>query len=217
MADTVADINVDVRGVLNDSQGLILTDSFLLPLINVAYRELQSSIRLNGISYIKETSGLIPVIAGANIIGIADLISPIELGERTPGSTESYIPMAKVEWEFDDIPLTNELRFWAWRENTIRLLGANVDREVKVKYYKGLAALTNNSSVIEISDARPWLSAKVAQSSCYALGANERAELMDEKIEILFNTFIANAVKESQSLGVRKKPFRRRDLVSHLR
>ena len=216
MADLVSDINTDVRGILNDSTGNILTESFLLPLINKAYREAQSKARLYGLSYIKEALGLVPVLATDTVITVADLISPIELSERAPGATTSYEPMTQLDWE-PDTTKTEKLRYWNWRENEIKIIGATQNREVRIKYNKGLPALTGNASVLALTDVRPWLANRVAALSAFSLGASERGLAIMEDSKDLYDTFIANAVKESQILGVRKKPFRRRNFVSYVR
>jgi hypothetical protein len=69
--------------------------------------------------------------AGAGISNFGELI---EIAERTPGTTESFVPMVELGTMTTTDPATT-LGWFEWREESFQFYGADVTREVRIRYY----------------------------------------------------------------------------------
>jgi len=204
------DVMVDVAAKLNDPSRSVYTNTVQLPFVGMANRELQILLELNGIPILKDKSVGIRVPAGAVEMPQypPDFIEPIILQERTYGSDEGFIDMEEREWVPDE-NLTNVLRFWVFQDNAIKLLGAKIDREVKMKYRRNLNPLTVAGSNLEIADSQPWLVARVCQMiENDVMNSPSRANERIMEVRDAKDNLIRKLLKNTQALGVRRRPYR---------
>ena len=211
MAVTAADALTECKFLLNDPSGNIYPDDRLIPLMQKAYRELQTKMLLNGISVVKEFTVLapIPVEIGNTALGDGsglptDLVYPIALSERPLGSTQLFADMKEEAWEIDAKPGIS-LVYWSWREEEIKFLGATTDREIRIKYMKGLSRITSAASPISVNNATTWLAARTAAIAAFVLGSNpSRAEGLNGDAAQALEDLLRYLVKRTQGLPVRR-------------
>lgn len=212
MADTVAQVMTEAKALLNDINGVFYTNTALLPYLNKAYRELQNVMNLHGLKNTVDVSATLTVTAGSTTIAAppADMLRPIELAERTPGSGDQFTPMDERSWEPEDEQSTS-LGVWTWREETIYLLGATQDREVRIRYVKSLSVLSGDGSIIAITNALTVLAARTAALAARFIGENpSRADELDTETGFSLDTFIVTAVRQNQGMPTRRRRTRYR-------
>jgi hypothetical protein len=205
----VSDILPDSAALLNDAAGLQWSNSVLLPYFKIAYDEAVKRYQDEGIAFVSEVSSALTVTAGAkSITTLTDLIAPIKLEERAALSSDLYFPMQEESWE-PDVELTEELRYWTFREGEIKLVGATVNREVRVYYTKSLSSITTVGNTVAIPDAKLFLMYRTSALAAGLSGGNsERARELDNEAERAFQAIINVQVKAKQGNPVRHRGYR---------
>lgn len=210
MAFTAAEPLTEAKALLNDPSGHIYPDEKLLPLMQKAYRELQTKMMLNGLSVLKEASGAVLVNAGTVALGDgsglpSDLVYPIELGERAQGSLLQYEDMDEFDWEPDQTQ-SNRLNYWAWREEELKFLGATVNREIRIRYMKGLTRISAVTTPIAVIQSVTYLAVRTAAIAAFVIGANpSRGEALNGDAGGALDDLIRLLVKRQQGIGVRRR------------
>jgi hypothetical protein len=198
------------RSYLNDVGKSIWTDSVLLPYLKEAHRDLQIMLFLNGIPVLKERSATLQVAAGAIILANqpADLLEPILMKERSSGSSEGWITMQEQDYE-SDIQQMSSLIYWCWREEAINFVGATTNREVLLRYWKGLTLPIDENSILGFIFAEVFLGPQAAGYAAKAVGnitlAAENFDAAKQKLDIIIR---AN-IKGAQGRSSRRVPYRR--------
>lgn len=212
------DIADTARNVYLNRAGL--SDTALLPVINTVYEGLQQILIEHGAPLFKTKFAPITVAALATSIpfgtGIAgelpnDFVSPLKLWERAVGQTDvDYVEMIeKSEPPFS--AQTNELIYWSWNEEAIRLLGATSIRQVRILGYKMLPLLAEQNDIISISYAKGYLAAATAAQAALSLSHNPTlAARLDIIAASKLEKMISRYVKKDQSLPIRRRGYRRR-------
>lgn len=212
MPDTAQDVMVESQGLLNDAAGIFYTLDSLLPYLNKAYRELQDYYNLHGLKTTVAMSTYLPVPAGTTQMTTipADMLRPTQLAERTPGTVEQFTDMDERSWEPDETQ-TNHLRVWTWREETIYLVGATVDREVRIRYVKSLSPFSGTGSFIGITNAKLVLASRTAALAARYIGENPtRADELDTETVRALDRLIVTAIRQNQGLPARRRRTRYR-------
>lgn len=215
MAIIAATPLAEAKVLLNDPSGNIYADDKMLPLLQKAYAELQTKMMLNGLPVLKEAALATAVNIGTVALGDgsglpSDFIYPIELAERRKNSTDLYEKMDELEWE----PTTQQsdrLLYWNWREEEIKFLGATTDREVRIRYMKGLTRITATTTPISVNNSTTFLAARCAAVAALVLGSNpSRAEALNGDAGGALVDLLALLVKRQQGIGIRRRPNRYR-------
>lgn len=176
MALLTGSVITEIKGLLNDPTGSIYPDQALLPILNKAYRELQVKLGAIGVGTTREVISTLPIPAGLRSLddgsGLpTDFLYPVELGERLAGTAERYAKMEEREWEPDERQMDN-LRYWSWREESLKFVGAKTARELMLRYIKTLIPLTDSTTPIQISESQTWLAQRTAALAALLLGGN---------------------------------------------
>lgn len=216
MAILASQILSGVKPLLNDPQGLVYTDSALIPLLSKAYRELQTRLSRAGMGPTKEVVERVPVTAGTLFLGDGaglpvGLLYPIELKEGPLGAPlTEFVTMEERNWE----PLQQqgaELRVWTWREEQIKFVGATTDRDVYIRYMKGLASIGDINTPIQILGSELFLEARTASIAAGVLGENyTRAQVLNADAEAWYDTLVGTLTKRGQRNPVRRQRTRYR-------
>lgn len=159
---TVADVNSQVKYIVADSAGDYLTDAYLLPYIQRAYRKAARVLRAAGMRLLVKESSTIVVAAaatsldrsGAGTLYPADLVRPLVLRERPsspPGGAWSQ--MSQQQELLYDATAAASRKVWDWRADTIYFPAASASTDIQIRYEAEIPALTGNSSEIAIVDA----------------------------------------------------------------
>lgn len=199
------------RTYLNDNSKQIWTDAVLLPYLKEAFRDLHLVLYLNGIPVIKEKSTIISVTAGSLDLGSnqpLDLIEPIWIKERSAGSSEGWASMDEKDFEPDVTPTTN-LVYWTWREERLLFVGATSNREIMLRYWKGLTAPTSEESLLGFILAENFLGPQTAQYASRSVGSGSLADECLSAAREKLGMIIQANVKGMQRMASRRIPYRR--------
>lgn len=210
MPITASQVLSTAKSLLNDPNGNIYPDDKVIPLVQKAYGELQIKMMLNGLPVLKEQSAVVQVNIGTVVLGDgsglpSDFIYPIELSEKARNSSLQYEKMEELEWEPDQLA-TTKLLYWNWREEELKFLGATTDRDVRIRYMKGLTRVTATSTPISINNAETFLSARTAELAAFHLGSNPtRAAALAPDAKEALDNLIALLTRRQQGLPVRRR------------
>lgn len=201
------------QALLNDVAKSIWTDAVLLPFLQKAHRELQVLIWENGLDVIKEITTVIEVAANATSLGASlptDLLEPKTLQERVNGST------SENDWrdvpEADPLPRispTVSIQYWNWREEVIEFIAPTTDREVKLRYFKGLTVPIESSSPIGFIFGETFLGPRTAALAAGSVGNTTRADELNTDSALWIPKILAANVKRGQAIPTRRIPYRR--------
>lgn len=215
---TGTEIVTEARAVhLNDANAAVFTNAALLPILISKYEDLQDDMEGNDVPVVNEISAAIAITAvtqvnippggGAGQLP-TDLIRPVFLEERAVGET-FWTPMIERAWE-PDIAQGSSLVFWVWREEEIKLIGALIARQVRIKYVKALPTITLITDLIRITGSKQYLAAAVAAQAALTIGRNQTladaiASIANDQYKKLMNNF----ARKNQSLPVRRRGWTR--------
>jgi hypothetical protein len=219
------------RALLNDSAGVVFTDTLLMPLLNSAYRGLQRELAENGVSVLAEQQDIDLELAGATGVTnteISDVSSPQlptdclmphMLWERaTPNTTDVFVPMEKFTSGGGMLNLqpSTYLRLWEWREDKINLIGATQAITVRVRYEKILPELTLGTDPVQIRSSSDALAFATAALAARSRGARALAMDLLGAAQTAAESLIERYVRPEQLKGRRRKPYGYRRRVIYL-
>jgi len=203
---TVADVNSQVKYIVADSAGDYLTDAYLLPYIQRAYRKAARVLRAAGMRLLVKDSSTIVVAAattsldrsGAGTLYPADLVRPLVLRERPsspPGGAWSQ--MSQQQEPLYDRTAVAKREVWDWLSDSIVFPASTGSTDISIRYEADLPALTGNSSEILILDA---LDAVSLLAAAYASQARDEQNNAAKFIELAMDDLSLIAQSE---LGVK--------------
>lgn len=197
------------RALLNDDDGLTWADHLVIPKVAQAWGEMLARFQLNGVPVVKEvTSNPILITAGTvTVVVPADMQYPIKLDEYGVNETKDYaIPMTQQDF-IPNLQQENTLRYWCWTGQTLRLLGATVDRNVLLYYISSLVAPKRLNDTLTINQSELWLGPRVAALILASTGNAQQMNIANALAEDNFSTILRANVKRMQNLPVRRRPF----------
>jgi len=210
MALTVLDCLNAARFLLNDVSALKYTNAKLLPAFRDAYQELEDEMIDTGHPMHMERAApqTIPALALVLTTIPTNMIEPIDLEERAVASTFDYTPMKRRMWE-PNIQQGETLQFWVWREGAVVFLGATIQREVRLYYHRMLAAIVNETSNVEVVNAKNFLSSRTAALAAFVISQDsERASALAQRAGAALYKLTGTQIKNRQSLPTRRRPYR---------
>lgn len=106
------------------------------------------------VSNLKEESAILSFPAGSTLINEVsvpalpvDFLEPIMVEERRSGTTDTFVELDEAEWEPEE-QQQETLRVYSYREGEYKFVGATTNRDLKISYYKTLAIITSEVSII---------------------------------------------------------------------
>ena len=212
MPDTAGQVMMESKALLNDLGGVFYTSDSLLPYLNKAYRELQDYYNLHGLKTTVDVAAVTTVAANTVLLQVPppDMLRPIEIAERAPGSTDQFTEMDERSWEPDQVKTTH-LRVWIWREEQVHFLGATADREIRIRYVKSLTPFQGENSTVGIINSMSVLAARTAALAARFIGENPtRADELDSDTGMALDRLIVTAIRQNQGLPARRRRTRYR-------
>jgi len=222
MAQLFTTVLSQARALLNDPTGAIYQDAPMIELGAKVYKELQTKVSALGISTTKEVSSAVAV--PANTVELldggllpADMLYPTRLYERSSGSVldSDWEEMDEKDWLPTAVRGTI-LSYWQWREETIKLVGATVDRKVLIYYVKSLGTISASNSPILIINSTEWMAQRLAALAALVLGSSPQkgAALMSDLTSEggIWDDLKATLMKRKQNIPVRRRRTRYRVL-----
>lgn len=196
--------------LMNDAAQVTFTNDKLLPYLKLAYQELQLKLNNIGAGVVLDTSAASTLSANDTELDPPnDLIAPISLEERAVGSTSEADWVALTQHRIlpnrDKVDTLND---YAWNEQVFRLVGALVDRSVRIKYWRSLDAIVSASTLITILNVQLFLEYKTAALYCLFPGGQPKkgADLANQA-EYYWNMAANIEVKTTQGMPVRRKGY----------
>ena len=201
---------------LNDAGGDIFNNDVLLPFLSSAWEELQSTMQAHGLPIMTETSSMILLPAGGISLGTVavppyptlpmNFIEPKAVYERAPG-TMRWEEMTEAHGIINYNPQTS-LGVWEWDGDNLKFIGATGEREILLRYLKGLPEITSESTNLPITGAKRYLALKTAAEAADDIGQNRaRSDRLETKAEFESNRFLAIRVKGQQDHSVRRRGY----------
>jgi hypothetical protein len=219
------------RALLNDSAGVVFTDTLLLPLLNSAYRGLQRELSENGVSVLAEQQDIeLDPNSGTGITNTeisdvsspqlpTDCLMPHTLWERaTSNTTDVFMPMEKFTSGGDMLNLqpSTYMRLWEWREDKINLIGATQSITIRVRYEKVLPILTLGTDPIQIRSSTDPLAFATAALAARSRGQRALAADLVGAAQGATENLIERYVRPEQLKGRRRKPYGYRRRIVYL-
>lgn len=210
------------RALLNDSAGVVFTDTLLMPLLNSAYRGLQRELSENGVSVLTEQQDIeldVNPTTGVTNTEISDVsspqlptdcLAPHMLWERaTANTTDVFVPMEKFMSGGDMLNLqpSSYLRLWEWREDKINLIGATQSITVRVRYEKTLPLLTLGTDPVQIRSSTDPLAFAAAALAARSRGQRALAADLVGAAQMATENLIERYVRPEQVKGRRRRPY----------
>ena len=214
-----ADIMDRARVHLNDVGADIFNNDVLLPFLVSAWEELQSTMQAHGLPIMIETSSAILLPSGAIELGTsavvpnptlpANFIEPKAMYERAPGAMQ-WEPMTEAHGIVEST-MQPKLGIWEWTGDYIKFIGSTANREILLRYLKGLPEITSDNTDLPITGAKRYLSLKTAAEAADDIGQNRaRADRLESKAELEMNRFLAIRVKLQQDVSTRRRGYQTR-------
>jgi hypothetical protein len=179
--------------------GNILSDTqpYVFLLLEKAYRELRKMMTSEGVTTFARTlivTGLTPV---ANPGGVADptiqvqlsytgyfngvsnanppalppdLIEPLEIWERQTETQNKWNPLRPASDSINTSSQTQTFGEWLWENDILYLPGATLENDLKIKYLRKMATLTQPNQQILIKDCAEALAALFIATACKSRG-----------------------------------------------
>lgn|SRR5262245_44330319 len=206
-----------VQALMNDNDGAVYTPTVVMPYLNMAYDELQEIFEVNQMPVTAETSALIEVPIGTVKINPyptepfypQNLVEVQRVWERLFGSTESYIPVTRLDsLPLYDVSPMSYLGVFSWN-GYINFLGAQTAREVKIEYIKTLF----DQELIYLgwipqNGVEPYMYFKTAAFCSMFVGENEtRAAALSMESNNALDRELGIGTKSRQQIVTRRRPF----------
>lgn len=207
-----------VASLLNDTAGTTFTSTIQLPYFNMALRELKEQMQQHNVA---KFNAVYDTTVLAGVLGIGgvgqpalptDLIEIRELSERNDGTTETFIPMTRMEYLPPFEVQTSALIYWTWQNQTVRFIGSTSDREVRFEYISDNIAdinATTSTTTLAIINCDSYLQYRTAGLVAQFVGENiERAADLNTMAQMALDRFLGINIKGKQAMPVRRRPFR---------
>jgi hypothetical protein len=216
MIPTVAEVQAEIQSLLGDEEGRVFTATLALVGYKRAYRYLREAMIKDQIPRaVSVATFTLP--AGTTVLtpaeaGITDFGELIEMGERTPGTTDNFFPV--IEADIDNGQAGTTINTFEWREDAFYFYGATSSRELRIRYYDSGTAPESGSVGIDgcldflahygaasIGPGRGYDDAEIQRMRREALGPN-----LDGSGGLLFN-LLQPMVRSLQRVQRQPQPY----------
>jgi hypothetical protein len=229
----LAAINSIARALLNDAAGNTYSDPFLLPFAQMAYRRINKALaNIQSSVYTKDNVLLVvPAVAAADAsvqVSIndatpapnqlpTDLLVPLNVWERTSGSTDNFQEMIDMtdEGGLPSEPQGNTLRMWEWRLDGLYFIGAIVDTQIRLHYQSTPGDVTSPVASVLLRDGQNTMALLTAGMAGLSRGSPLSANYKtqgDDALEAMKDTVVHQMQKQVR----RRRPYSSRNRVRPL-
>lgn len=183
------------RMFLND-HGLntqLWTDQTLMPMMKQAHLELQAKLKQRASPTMRAYQTFtLPIFAVELIPGPSDILSPIRLWEKPRGAPASTF---QIMTETDMLPFAipgETLVWWMWDQDTIMFVGAAIQIDIFVDYWRRIPVPVASTDEIEIIDGEQYLSPRIAALAAGSVGEETTSavanQLANEQLQIVISS-----------------------------
>jgi hypothetical protein len=217
MQTTAGEIMSRSASLLNDTARSLYTYSAQVPYLNIAMDELQELFEEHNIPSTNKESAVVEVPASSSVTEIgfsnglpADLIEIQQLWERYTGSNDyDWIPVKRKDYLPKNQTIINQLIYWTWQDEKIKLPPCDGDNDIKFDYIKSLfTTVQDENTVISVINCKTFLSYRNAALCAQYIGENEsRAEGLNTSAALAIGRALNINVKGMQTQIGRRRPF----------
>ena len=157
---------------------------------------------------LKEVSAVIPILAGSPTIDAlpVDFVQVISMEERALNSQDGFFPVTESDWEQD--LSVDSIMYWNWREEGLKINPPKIDREIRLRYRKGLTPILGENTNISILLSKGYLSAKcAANASAFGAANFERAAILNSEAAECLTMLVNSEIRNQQGVRFRRRPY----------
>lgn len=211
MPSTAGSVITRAAAHLNDVNQLTYTTGVLLPFYNSALDELDGELAVHEVTPLITDSITIDVdIDDTELAQMpVDFVDAISLLERPRDSDQDWIEV-KEKKEIDlNIRTSDSILQWCLRNATIEINPPQTDREILLRYIRGLTTASSGSTAVDIEVTRHYLALLTARNAALDLGNSAaKGSMFDNRIALAKDRCIRRLQKSNQSVaGVRRRPY----------
>lgn len=208
MTPTVAEVVAEIQSLLGDEAGRVFTTALAEKGYQRAYHRLREEMLKDQIPRVVTVATYI-LPAGTYSFspadaGISNFGELIEMHERTPGTTDDWIPVA--EGDLLNGRQGDALQIFEWRADGFYFYGSTNSRELRLRYYDSGTPPASGS--VGIDGSLPFLSyygaAEIGPSKGYDDAEIQRMRKRAD--EFLYN-LVAPMVRASQRVQKQPQPY----------
>ena len=196
--------------ILNDAERNMWNDDVLLPMLVLAFQELELEYVNHSLPALMDLSSPQVVAAGLKSLApVVDFLAPISLEERGVGEDDTrWVEMSQRTFEPDTINKSNSLIYWAYREQEFKFVGATQAREIRYRYYKNFDQPDDATSNISVLNSTLFLQFKTAANAARYIGQRPTlADTLDNNSTRFLHKAMNREVKSIQNMPKRRKGF----------
>jgi hypothetical protein len=213
-AGTVMD---GARALLNDAADSQYTNTYLLPYLKTAFRELREYLSESNIPVTNKTDTVLSIPANTSIISFVtvpplpqDLVEIQAVWSRI-NNTDPWFPLTPKDFippQLEGIDYSDFI-YYAWGDNKLHLLPCNQIMDLKLQYIQQLTEPADENSTLGIINGQTFLEYRVASLAArYMMVDPERAEDLDANAQASLDRTVNIENKSRQSIYTRRRPFR---------
>jgi len=208
-----------VRALMNDQDNTTYTNAVQFEYMKIAYEELRQELENNNIPVTNKTSAAYTITTAMLDIGgdtgpalPLDFIEPLDVMERTAGTTDQFAGMARLQFLPQGLVKTGFLRLWAYQGQRILFIGATGSVEVKLNYVGDpLVALIDENTQVRVINTVNFLKYRTAGLCADFVAENPaRATACNGFAGMAMDTLLNITIKSAQAIPTRRRPFRSR-------
>lgn len=218
----LGDVFKRVRTLLNDDDSSNWPDPRLLPKSIQAFEELEAELLLAGIPLLNSQTITMTIPAyNINFFGgvpldistvagyPTDMILPIWMKENQVGETyRDFVDMVEVDF-IPNIDPDVVLRYWAWFQGTIVVLGALNATQVMLRYQRLLSIPGLNTDSVIVPLSQMYLAPKIASDCCDSIGATARRDSLAARAALNLDRIVRVNILQQQDLPAKRRPYHR--------
>lgn len=220
---TAAQVMDAAAARLNDVNKTIYTYAIQIPYLNIALDELQEIYEANNVPVTDQTSAVINVpSAAAGIVEIgytgtagrilpADLIEP-KVAWESPEGLNQWTLMTKLDYlpQYQIAAQINQLIWYQWASNKLKVLAANADNDIKLEYVRYLfTTVTASGDQLAVINSKSFLLNRTASLIAKDVEENdERAAALLNDAYGGLDRSLTITTKGRQRITIRRRPFR---------
>lgn len=213
MPSTAGTVMTRAASHLNDSAQIVYTSAVLLPYFNSALDELEQELAVFELTPLKIDSAEISVEIGDLSLDAmpTDFVEAISLVERPLNSDGLWVEVKEVS-DIDNNLIAQPAEAviqWTIRNTSILINPPSSDREVILKYVKGLTTASGAATIVDIETSRHFLALVTARNTATDNGNSpSKGATFEDRITRARDRLIRRLQKENQSvMGVRRRPY----------
>ena len=181
------------RTLMNNASASVWTDSVLMRFVDIAFPELQTILKKARCPIMRTISAAQTVNAGVTSVGaaITDMAEAIRLWETTVGGSRLSASRMTEFGVLPSVTQTTTLRYWVWNGAAIELVGATVNRDVFVQYWRQYATPASSAGSLIIPEAELYIAPRIAALAMASVGQDDLALVLNDEATSRIGDIIA--------------------------